>query len=61
MEHNFPTSVEWLDGTKRDYVGYDIEVNAGVLLLTRPETRAVVIPAGSVRQLTVGGTVLVST
>ena len=61
MADDLLTTVEWLDGTTRKYVGYDVEASGGVLTLTRPESRPVIIPLGNVRQLTAGGTVLVST
>lgn len=53
--HNLPTTVEWLDGTRREYVGYDIEANGRVLMLTDPERRPVIIPLEAVREVTAGG------
>lgn len=61
MDHDLPTTVEWLDGTTRDYTGYDIEANGSVLMLTRPASRPVIIPLECVRECTAGGTVLVTT
>lgn len=60
MDHDMPTTVEWLDGTTRNYAGYDAEISAGMLTLTRHEARPVVIPLANVRELTVGGILLVS-
>lgn len=61
MAHDLPTTVEWNDGTTRDYQGYDIEATGGILLLTRPESRCIIIPLECVRQVAAAGTVLVST
>jgi hypothetical protein len=60
MPHDLPTEVEWLDGEKRTYTGYDIEAAGGVLLLTRPESRPVILPLEALREVTVGGILLVS-